>query len=59
MSNYMVAQHQNVNLRMQPQAISGSNLSLSKVTSKKIFVSSDLSPYLCESTRDSEIQSAS
>ena len=38
----MVAQHQNSKLQMQPQAVSGSDLSLSNVTSRKIYISDDL-----------------
>ena len=46
MYNYMVNQLQNFKLQMQLQEVSGSNLSLSKDTSRKNFVSSDLAPYL-------------
>ena len=42
----MVTQHQNIKLKMQPQAVSGSDLSLYKVTSQNMFVSDDLYPYL-------------
>ena len=42
MSNYMVTQHQNFELQMQPQAVPGSDLSIYKVTSQNILVSSDL-----------------
>ena len=42
--NYMISQHQNPKLRIQPQAVSGSDLSLYKATSWKIFVSGDLVP---------------
>ena len=40
----MGAQYQNVKLQMQPQAVFGSGISLSKVTSQNIFVSSYLAP---------------
>ena len=40
----MVAQNQNVKLQMQHQAVFGSGLSLSKVTSQNIFVSDYLDP---------------
>ena len=46
MYNYMVEQLQNSKLKMQPQAIPFSDLSLSKVTSQKIFVSAYLYPDL-------------
>ena len=46
MSNYMVSQHHNFKLQMQPQAVSGSDLSLYKVTSHNIFVPSYLAPDL-------------
>ena len=42
MSNYMVTQHQNFELQMQPQAVPGSDISIYKVTSQNILVSSDL-----------------
>ena len=42
----MVAQHQHFKLQMQPQAVSGYDLSLSKVTFQSIFVSADLAPDL-------------
>ena len=44
MCNYMVAQLQNFKLQMQPQEVPVSYLSLFKVTSQNIFVSSDLAP---------------
>ena len=40
----MVAQLHNFKLQMQPQAVTISDISLSKVTSQKIFVSADLDP---------------
>ena len=46
MYNYMVAQIQNFRLQMQPQAVPVSDLSISKVTSQKIFVSADMDPDL-------------
>ena len=42
MYNYMVSQLQNSKLQMQPQAVPVSDLSLSKFTSQRIFVSADL-----------------
>ena len=44
LSNYTFAYNQIFDLQMQPQAVSGSDISLSKVTSQKIFVSSNLDP---------------
>ena len=46
MYSYMVSQIQNFKLQMKPQAVPVSNLSLSKVTSHKIFVLADISPDL-------------
>ena len=46
MFNSTVAQIQHFKLKMQPQAVPVSEISLSKVTSHNIFVSSDLDPYL-------------
>ena len=43
--NSMVAQHQNFKLQMEPRAVSGSNIYLSKVTSH-IFFSADMDPDL-------------
>ena len=42
----MVAQHQSFKLQMQPQAVSGYDISLSKVTFQSIFVSADVDPDL-------------
>ena len=42
--NSMVAQHQNFKLQMQPQAVSGFDLSVSNVTTQNIFVLSDMAP---------------
>ena len=42
MFNFMVSQHQNFKFQMKPQVVSGSDHSLSKITSQNIFVSSDL-----------------
>ena len=44
LSNYMIAQHQHFKLQMQPQEVSGYDLSLSKSTYQEIFVSTDLFP---------------
>ena len=44
MFNYMVTQHNKFKLQMQPQAVPGSDISTSKVTSKNILVSYDLAP---------------
>ena len=46
MYNSMVAQLQNFNLQTKHQAVPVSDISLSKVTSQKIFVSYDLAPDL-------------
>ena len=46
MYNYMVTQFQNFKLQMQPQEVPVSDISLSKVTSQKIFVSADMDPDL-------------
>ena len=43
---YMVSQHQIFKLQMQPQAVSGSDISISNVNSRNIFVSADLAPDL-------------
>ena len=40
----MIAQHQNLNLQMKPQAVSGSDISLSKATSRNNYVSNYLAP---------------
>ena len=42
MSNYMVAPLQNFKIQMKPQAVPVSDLSTSKVTSQKIFVSAGI-----------------
>ena len=42
--NSMIALHQNSKLQMQPKAVSGSDISLSKATPRNIFVSTDLAP---------------
>ena len=47
--NYMVSKHQNSKLQIQSQAVSGSYISLSKSTSRMIFVSDDLDPGLSDS----------
>ena len=44
MLNYIIALHQNFNPQMQPQEVSGSDISLSKATYRNIFVSTDLDP---------------
>ena len=46
MYNSMVAKLKHFNLQTKPQAVPVSDLSLSKVTSQKIFVSYDLAPDL-------------
>ena len=46
MYDYMVAQLQNFKIQMQPQAVPVSDLSLSKATPQKIFVSANLDPDL-------------
>ena len=40
----MVSQNQNFNLQMQPQAVSGSDISLSKLLPGRFFVLADLDP---------------
>ena len=44
MFNYMISQHQNFKLQMQPQTVSGSDLSHSKATSQKNCNQDDLDP---------------
>ena len=44
--SYMVAQHENIKLQMQPQAVTGSDLFLYKISPHKMFVSADLYPYI-------------
>ena len=44
MFNSIVTQHQNFNLQMEPQALSGSDISLYKVNYLQIYVSYDIDP---------------
>ena len=46
MYNYMVTQFQNFKLKMQPQEVPVSYISLSKVNSQNIFASADIAPDL-------------
>ena len=42
--NYMIDLHKSFKLQMKPQAVSVSDISLSKATSRNIFVSTDMAP---------------
>ena len=44
--NPMIPQHQTLKIKMKPKAVYSSDISLSKATSWKIFVSTDMAPDL-------------